>query len=310
MGRRSCGSPAAGAAGVAGCATDAPGVLANRARAKRATRPRRVITLPPMERTQALDGRTRYPFGLPFRRRGIPRRGREVTGRSRRSARQRSRGDTSTRRARRDPGSRRRRRPRPLTVSITSRAMPSRRAGHPQLRPSRPCVRANIVAHVGRTVHHDRALVGAIVEARIETVQAQRVAVAANVGVVGAKQAEARLVALGSRSRTTWRGCRRCRGRARRAPRRAARASAGRTPTAASWWRGVSSRSPSAWQGLAPSPDRTAQAAAPSARSKIGRVQRPECPPTPTPPPTTSPSRRAPAVPDEWPAKRTRPRGR
>ena len=82
-------------------------------------------------------------------------------------------------------------------MSITSRAMPSRSAGQPQLRPSRPCSAGDVVAHIGRAVHHDRALVGLIVEAGVQAAQAQRVAVAADVGVVGAKQAEARLVALG-----------------------------------------------------------------------------------------------------------------
>jgi len=45
-------------------------------------------------------------------------------------------------------------------------------------------------------VHDDGAVEGAIVEAGVEAAKTQRIAVTANVGVVGAKQPEARLVAL------------------------------------------------------------------------------------------------------------------
>ena len=45
---------------------------------------------------------------------------------------------------------------------------------------------------IGRPVHDDCALEGAVVHARLEPVQAQRVTVATDVGVRGAKQTEAR----------------------------------------------------------------------------------------------------------------------
>jgi hypothetical protein len=46
-------------------------------------------------------------------------------------------------------------------------------------------------------VHHDRALPGVIVEARLEAVEPQRIAVFADVGFTRAIETEARSVALG-----------------------------------------------------------------------------------------------------------------
>jgi hypothetical protein len=52
-----------------------------------------------------------------------------------------------------------------------------------------------VQAHIRGTVHDDGAVPGAIVHAGLETVEAQRVAVAADVGISRAKEPEARLVA-------------------------------------------------------------------------------------------------------------------
>src|SRR6478609_5932616 len=47
------------------------------------------------------------------------------------------------------------------------------------------------LAHVRRAVHNDGAIAGLIVEALVQTVEAQRVAVLADVGGVGLEQPEA-----------------------------------------------------------------------------------------------------------------------
>src|SRR6185503_12744126 len=49
---------------------------------------------------------------------------------------------------------------------------------------------------VGRAVHHDGALAGVGVEAGLQSIEPQRVAVVADVGVGGAEQADARLEAF------------------------------------------------------------------------------------------------------------------
>jgi hypothetical protein len=51
-------------------------------------------------------------------------------------------------------------------------------------------------ADVGRTVHHDASLAGAIVDPALEAVESQRIAVLAHVGIAGHEESQARSVRI------------------------------------------------------------------------------------------------------------------
>ena len=78
-----------------------------------------------------------------------------------------------------------------LTVSMTLRATPSRSAGQPQLRPSRPCALTKSGFTYGApciTMARSRAR---SLKPVVEPVQAQRIAVLADIRVVGDEQPDA-----------------------------------------------------------------------------------------------------------------------
>src|SRR3954451_2348321 len=84
----------------------------------------------------------------------------------------------------------------PLMASITGFAS-FRGGGGAAPAPPDPAVLADVVvADVPGAVHHDAALLGQIVDARVQAPEAERVAVASLVGVLGEEQAEAGLPAV------------------------------------------------------------------------------------------------------------------